>query len=228
MEYFNLMEVIVNDTVDEVIKNNGNMKDLEYHKTDIMAYVLNRVPARYVTSERGIIHGRIDTRLRFQQHTDILFLIYEGIEIFSKRRKCGPENGSFDSVWKKGLIPHIMGEVLEEKTLSVIPGVKITLFLDGEPVRMIDENWRNPYYTAAATRGYFHFWPDIDDKIDDTTKSVTFTVRYDHDSCEDHEVQFTVNLNEKMKIGKSHTIPMALMKLKEGADESILVSDCNQ
>jgi len=225
MEYFNLMEVVVNDIVDEVISHSDNMKDIEYHKTDIMAYVLNRVPARYVTSERGIIHGRIDTRLKFQQHTDILFLIYEAIDVFSNRRKGAHENGSFDSTWKKGLIPHILGEALEEKTLAVIPDVKITLLHEGKPVKMIDENWKNPYMTAAATRGYFHFWPDSDELVKSDAKSIKFTVKYEHSECEPFEREIEVELNESMEVGKTHTIKMALLKLKEGADESILVSD---
>lgn len=222
MEYFNLMEVVVNDIVDEVISNNGNADVVRVHKTDIMAYVLNRVPSRYVTSERGIIHGRIDTRLKFQQHTDILFLIYEGIEVFSNRRTGGPENGKFDSVWKKGLIPHLIGEVLEEESLAVIPDVKVTLYFQGNPVKMIDDNWKNPYITSTATRGYFHFWPDLDDIIAKDVKNVEFTVKYEHDSCKAHESEISVELNEKMEVGKTYPIPMALLNFKDGADRGIL------
>ena len=86
MEFFNLIEMIVKDIVDEVLEKEEDFKSIKFHRNDIIAYVLNRVPPRYVTGERGIIHSRIDSRLKYQDHTDILFLTYEAIGLFSKRR----------------------------------------------------------------------------------------------------------------------------------------------
>jgi hypothetical protein len=49
MKLFNLVEMIVEDTVDEVFAKEKDFKNINFHRNDIIAYVLNRVPPRYVT-----------------------------------------------------------------------------------------------------------------------------------------------------------------------------------
>ncbi len=221
MDYFNLMEVIVADVVDEVLGRDDSLDIIKFHRNDIIAYALNRIPARYVTSERGVIHGRIDTRLKFQQHTDVLFLIYEAIEIFTGRRDSELAE-DHSSSWRQGLIPHLIGEVLEESTLSVIPDIKVSLLYGDTPVPMMDDNWNNPYLTSEATRGYYHFWPDLDEKIDIDQDEIKFSVKFEHPDFEEMSVPALVILNEKKDIGKTFSIPLVLLKLKEGVDPGFL------
>jgi len=53
----NLMQDIVVNILDEVLKKEGARRVSEHQKDEIIAYVLNRVPPRYVTSERGLLYG---------------------------------------------------------------------------------------------------------------------------------------------------------------------------
>jgi len=158
MEYFNLMELLVRDTVDEILSRDESLKKIQIPRNDIIAYVLNRIAPRYVTSERGIIHARIDSKLKIQEHTDILLLTYEAIDLFLKRRET--ESGTQQQAESKStLLPYLIGEVLEESTLSVIPGLEVSLIFDGRPAELMDGGWKNPYVITKATRGYYHFWP---------------------------------------------------------------------
>jgi len=225
MEFFNLIEFIVKDIVDEVLEKEDNFKNIKFHRNDIIAYVLNRVPARYVTGERGIIHSRIAPVRKHQEHTDILFLTYEAIDLFSKRRTTEIEeiNGGFERF--SGLIPHMIGEVLEETTLSVIPDLKITLLYEGIPAQMMDLGWKNPYIAAKATRGYFHFWPRyIEDKMS-SGGHVEFTVNFEHPKFQPRSVKIKSKVNKKNDLGNTQSIPLVLLKLKDGVSPDFLTEE---
>lgn len=225
MEFFNLIEVIVKDIVDEVLEKEEDFKNIKFHRNDIIAYILNRVPPRYVTGERGIIHSRIDPELKYQGHTDVLFLAYEAIDIFSKRRSTEIEenNGGFERF--SGLIPHMIGEVLEETTLAVIPDLKVTLLFDGIPAQMMDFGWKNPYIAAKATRGYFHFWPRyIEDKMS-FSDHIEFTIAFEHPKFEPKSVKIKAKVNKKNDLGNTQSIPLVLLKLKDGVSSSFLTEE---
>lgn len=225
MEFFNLIEAIVKDIVDEVIKKDESLHNLKFHRNDIIAYILNRVPPRYVTGERGIIHTRIDPRLKFQQHTDILFLTYEAIELFSKRRESevGENGQNVEKV--TGILPHLIGEALEETTLAVIPDLKITLLYKDEPAHMMDSGWKNPYHGTKATRGYFHFWPKyIENEMKDASE-VEFRVKFEHPKFDLRVVKLTVKPGIKNNLGTTQSIPLVLMKMKDGVNADFLKED---
>ncbi len=222
MEFFNLIEVIVKDIVDEVLAKEEDFKSIKFHRNDIIAYVLNRVPARYVTGERGIIHSRIDPGLKNQEHTDILFLTYEAIGVFTKRRATEFDENKVTNEKLCGLIPHMIGEALEETTLSVIPELKITLLYNGQPAEMMDIGWKNPYIAAKATRGYFHFWPRyIMDKMIGGDY-VEFQIVFDHPKFEPRSVSVRAKVNKKNDLGNTQSVPLVLLKLKEGVSADFL------
>lgn len=225
MDYFNLMEVIVSDMVDQVLDKDNSLPGKGFTRSDIIAYTLNRVPARYVTGERGVMHSRIDTRLKFQQHSDLLFLIYEAIEIFSKRRDADTDRDNEEPGWRSGVIPHIMGEVLEESTLSIVPGMKISLLYNNASIPMVDTNWENPYTTRDATRGYYHFWPYINGDAGEMPDQVDFTIIFDHPDFEERRVDISVPVNKKRDMGKNFQVPLTLIKLKPGVSPEFLCQD---
>ncbi len=225
MEFFNLIEMIVKDIVDEVLSKDEALHNLKFHRNDIIAYVLNRVPPRYVTGERGIIHTRIDPRLKFQQHTDILFLTYEAIDLFSRRRESEIEEDEHKVEKLSGLLPHMIGEVLEETTLSIIPDLMITLLYKDEPAHMIDSGWKNPYHGTRATRGYFHFWPKyIEDEMKDA-KEVEFRVKFEHPKFDPRTVKVNVKAGNRQDFGSTQSIPLVLLKLKDGVNADFLKED---
>lgn len=225
MEFFNLIEMIVKDIVDEVLEKDEDFKNMKYQRNDIVAYVLNRVPPRYVTGERGIIHSTINTMLKHQEHTDILFLTYEAVNLFSKRRASEGEGAKTECEMLSGLLPHMIGEALEETTLSIIPDLKITLLYGGEPAEMMDPGWKNPYIATKATRGYFHFWPRYKEEEMGDSGHAGFQLKFEHDKFEPRTVSVNVIVNRKNDLGNSLSIPLVLLKLKEGIKPDFLCSD---
>jgi len=225
MKYFNLFETIIEDTVTEVLAKEKYPKNINFHKSDIIAYVLNRVPPRYVTGERGIIHTRIDPMLKYQEKTDILFLTYEAIKLFGERRATGKNKGVPEVKMEdlSGLMPYLMGEVLEETTLSIIPDIKVTLFYNSKPAEMMDNGWKNPYIATTATRGYYHFWPKYIEKEMGKKDLVEFSLSFSHSKFEPYSVQIKTKINKKGVSEKMQSIPLVLLKLKAGVSTDFLV-----
>lgn len=217
----NLMEDIVTSVVREVLKKDKDIPKGDIYEQDIIAYVLNRVPACYITSERGIIHGKLESRFKFQQRTDILFLIQEAIQTIHSRRSSSPS--SVDELGgKTRMLPHIMGEVLEETTFSVIPGVEVTLLYRDRPAAMIDDSWTNPYFTNKATKGYFHFWPEFVEKQMDEKKDNPFSLGFSHPKFSPRKVDLTLRVLESTNLYESRIIPITLMRIRDGVDISFL------
>ena len=222
MKFFNLVEVIVEDTVNAVMTKEKSSKNIKFHKSDIIAYVLNRVPPRYVTGERGIIHTRIDPMLKYQEQTDILFLTYEAIKLFSERRSSDSEYSEIRMEDISGLMPYIMGELLEETTLSIIPDMEVTLLYKDKPAEMMDSGWKNPYIATVATRGYYHFWPKYVEKEMGKKDNVEFSLKFSHDKFEPHSIKVLTKINKKGNVEKMQSVPLILLKLKAGVSTDFL------
>lgn len=225
MEYFNIIEMIVKDIVDDVLARDEKYRSIKYHRNDIIAYVLNRIPPRYVTGERGIIHTRIDPALKYQQHTDMLFLIYEAMELFSKRRPTEIDDKKDKGEKFSGLMPHILGEVLDESTLSIIPDLKVTLLYNDEPVPMMDQGWKNPYITAKATRGYYHFWPGYIQEKMGGSDTINFKISFQHPKFQEYALDLQSKVNRNSNVWSTQSIPMVLMKLKDGVNADFLTQE---
>ena len=83
MEIHNYMEDVVKDTLEELILKRENICKCEKCKFDMIAWVLNRLPAKYVVSDKG----RIFTKL---QEVEIQFradVVRELTEAISRIRK---------------------------------------------------------------------------------------------------------------------------------------------
>lgn len=218
----NLMEDVVSSVVKEVLKRDGAKTGAGKHEQDIVAYVLNRVPARYITSERGVIHGKLESRFTFQQRTDILFLIQEAITHVSTRRDSSPHSDYGELSKKSLLLPHIMGEVLEETTFSIIPDVEVSLLYKDKTAKMIDKGWVNPYITNRSTKGYYHFWPEFAEGEMDPKNEVQLKIVFNHPKFNKKEIDFTIKVLENISLYESKIIPIALMQIKENVDISFL------
>ncbi len=218
MPVTNLMKDIVISTLDEVLKKEARDVSSD-SKDDIIAYVLNRVTPKYVTSQRGFLHSILDTRYKVQNRVDILFLIYEAIyRVLDRRDHAGTAKGV--TVPESAVyLPHIVGQVLEESTLTAIPDVEVTLLYGNSAAEMVDEDWENPYRTTQATKGHFHFWPKYSDRAMKSTASIPFRVTFRHPHCVDQTLDLILDVNGKNDFGMSHFIPTMLMKAKnEGKD----------
>ncbi len=211
----NLMKDIVINTLDEVLKKEAPKDVTSSSRDDIIAYVLNRVPPKYVTSERGFLYGILDSRYKVQERVDVLFLIYEAIyRILNRRDPIGAAK-VMTVHESNAYLPHIVGQVLEESTLSVVPDVEVTLVFGAAPVAMVDSDWENPYRTSQATRGHFHFWPKYTDSIMKSTSGIPFKLIFRHPHCADNSLDLSLDVSGKSDFGVSRFIPTVLMKTKE-------------
>jgi competence protein ComFB len=219
----NLMEDVVFSTIDEIIVEEKYFSGIDHYKQDIAAYVLNRIPPKYITSERGILHGKLEARFLFQQKTDILFLINEALDVIKSRRDVPTEPNLSEFIASHTLFfPHIIGEVLEETTFSIIPDVEVTLLNKGNLVKMVDPTWENPYKTGRGTLGYYHFWPDVDQEGAIAQDDVSFTIRFNHPKFHEKEIDVKIAVSSDFNISQSRPVQIALLHLKEGHDISFL------
>jgi competence protein ComFB len=219
----NLMEDVVLSTIDEILVEEKYFAGIDRFKQDIAAYVLNRVPPKYITSERGILHGKLEARFLFQQKTDILFLINEALDVIKSRRDIPTEPRLSEFIASHDLFfPLIIGEVLEETTFSIIPDVEVALMYNGKPVKMVDPTWENPYRTGRGTLGYYHFWPDVDTENMNVQSEVPFTIRFNHPKFREKEIDVKIAVSSNFNISQSRPVQIALLQLKEGNDISFL------
>lgn len=222
MAIINLMVDVVTGIVHEVLKKTSELPEPEIYEPDITAYVLNRIPPKYITSERGILHGKLESRYIFQQKTDILLLVHEAIDVIKKRRPplVPRDKGMYRE--RNAFLPHLMGEVLEETTFSMIPGMEVTLKFGGKPAKMIDVSWKNPCVTNKATKGFYHFWPDFIEGEMQKKKNSPFTIHFRHPRCQEKEVEVDLGIIDNFELYKSHIVPIVLIQTREGVDTSFL------
>ncbi|MBN1534415.1 MAG: late competence development ComFB family protein [Spirochaetes bacterium] len=218
----NLMMDIVTSAVHEVMKNDRSVKDSGANDEDIIAYVLNRVPPKYITSERGILHGALDVKYMVQQRMDVLTLIYDAVNEIKRRRSSkaiSKEEGEIDRI----RLPHIIGTVLEETTLTIIPDVEVALLYKGKIAEMLYDEWENPYRSHKATMGYYHFWPKYNKKSMGDTP--TFTLRFRHPKFNEMTADAMLQPLGKDDEGGSHVVPIVLMTAKDGVSLDFLYEE---
>jgi competence protein ComFB len=213
----NLLEGIVDNIVEDILRKEGDYDALHINKDDIVAYVLNRVPPQYVTSERGILHGQIASKYKIQQKTDIIIGVYEAIDIIKKRRGTAVnDTTSVSPIFN--IVQHIVGSIADEETLSPVYDAQVSLLFGGEVIKMVDSNWVNPYVTNTATRGYYHFWPAYSSKKMGNESKLAFTIKVEHAGFEttEREIQLEVNhdYSDDMPARQAFSVPMILLKLK--------------
>jgi competence protein ComFB len=222
MKIKNMMEDIVFSLIKEISKDQ-KLDISREEEQNIAAYVLNRVPSKYVTSERGVLHNKIDEKFLFQERTDIMFLAYEAINLTKDRRKQFYPNNTSDVNTHSGTFRHIIGEVAEISTFNHVYDLEIGLYLDGELAPMMDETWCNPFVTNKATKGYYHFWPKLDPEKYKVGDKAEFELKFSHPKFEDKETKIFLTVYKEFDISKSKIIPISLLKLNEGQEMDFLL-----
>jgi competence protein ComFB len=219
----NLMEDIIKNVLMEMLKNDHSAELSQNNIEDITAYVLNRISPRYITTERGIIHEKLESKFKFQDKPDILFLIHEAILIIKNRRPSAPRKKIEKPVATTDeAFPHLIGEVLEKTTMSIIPEVKVTLLYQGSPAQMIDEGWSNPCHTNASTRGYYHFIPEFFPEIMSGKNEIYFKITFTHPKFIDKEIDLPIKPVKTVNLDESLIIPLVFLQIKDGVDISFL------
>ncbi|MFP4382626.1 MAG: late competence development ComFB family protein [Spirochaetia bacterium] len=167
MEIRNVMEDIVISMVEEICSEKESSEENEYCtspecRQDVICYVLNRIPPKYVSSGRGLVHVESDFDENRQVKADIFTLITQGLKrITSVRRsyydgecgECDDQEGFFYN------LPTIKGRLLHGLTFEPVRDIQVTLYLGSDPVKMVDARWQNPFTIVGGTSGTFMFFP---------------------------------------------------------------------
>jgi hypothetical protein len=174
MKLKNYQEDLVLYVAEIVIKDRPDIqvdKDLLH---DVAAYTLNRLPPRYIMSERGFTRLAADHWVDSDNEdglaslVEVLILVNKAIDIVKSRRRTEkpvkdaehpPEEEVPDvrKYWHN--LPYLIGRVLDEKTRKPVLEARVSIKIDGRLAEPAERGWLNPYYTNPGTKGFYSFLP---------------------------------------------------------------------
>lgn len=79
----NVMEILVDETLDEILKANKNICSCPRCRLDLAAVALNNLPTNYVVTVEGELFKRTST-LKQQFKVDIIRALTEALKVVSK------------------------------------------------------------------------------------------------------------------------------------------------
>jgi competence protein ComFB len=175
MELKNYQEDVVLRAIEIALEDQHELRSDRDFVNDVAAYVLNRVPPRYVMSERGFLRLAMEhldndgPGESLANVIELMMLVNQGVEIVQGRRSpeaaVAPKpNGSGELGPAAGAeyvhnYPQIIGRVVERESGDPVYGATVTMHLDGDLAPPAAGGWPNPYITREETRGHFSFWP---------------------------------------------------------------------
>ena len=182
MRLKNYQEDHVLRIIDVALEDYEDLRDNPAAIHDIAAYVLNRIPPRYIMSERGFTR-LADTQLldsldnKFLVNSiQLVGLIREAIEVVQTRRPAdAPEGDGLDGDLDVGTdnihnFPQFVGRVHDARTGAPVYGAMVHMYIDGSLAGPAEPGWLNPYETQVPTGGLFSFWPAPVESGNDTMK----------------------------------------------------------
>lgn len=86
-ELKNHMEIIVKEELEAYLNNAKGVCKCDLCKLDMLAYVLNKLPAHYVVTESGYIYTKLD-EMKTQFKIDILKYIMQAVKKVSENKRC--------------------------------------------------------------------------------------------------------------------------------------------
>ena len=171
MEFHNAIKDKVISKVNEVFEilekeeNVGKFCTCNQCRMDVICYVLNRTPPRYIISNRGASRAFGEDIERQQETADIAALIYDGLKRVNHNMRpnfthsAKNKSAEDESIIPKFNIPTIMGRIFDGKNFAPLSLVDVELLWEGELVEMKDGNWQNPFHIVPNVEGNFIFWP---------------------------------------------------------------------
>jgi len=201
MQLKNYQEDVVMHVIDVALENSPEFRSDITFVNDVAAYVLNRVPPKYIMSERGFtrfvsLHflndeNGIDSGL--VNLLELMTIINRGIEVVKERRKTvipsslysyfGTTVPDIKNIEYMHNFPQFIGRVKDRDSKKPVNNACVTMFIDGLKAHPAEPGWINPYYTNELTRGAYSFWPQA---IKNTAKSKRskITITIDHEDYE--------------------------------------------
>jgi hypothetical protein len=199
MKVKNYQEDLVLRTINLVLEDRTDVPSSDSLIRDVAAYTLNRMPPKYIMSERGF------TRLASEFWTngsngggnsehlldlvEMVLLVHRGIDVVKNRRKDEGVERPVDTQGKAiaeeepiGFwhnFPHFIGKVVDKTTKKPVYGVRATLFINGEKAPPAEAGWSNPYFSNKGSKGFYSFWPEPR-RYREEQKNFLITVTLEH------------------------------------------------
>ncbi|MBQ9238246.1 MAG: late competence development ComFB family protein [Treponema sp.] len=138
--------------------------DCDICRHDVVGYVLNRIPPRYVVSSRGSTHGA-QAFTDAQLSADVDALVMHGIRLINAIQR--PYHTPYQRIHEKEKnhitpvfnFPVFQGTVYDGLSFDCLADVQLTLMQEDNTVAlMVDTTWENPCRTYKATNGSYSFW----------------------------------------------------------------------
>ena len=181
MRLKNYNEDLVLETVKIVLKDRKDIHPTRSFILDVAAYALNRIPPKYITSERGftreLVHagnGNGEEGEKLINVIELIALINHAVEVVARRRRdnvpsraarlplsSSAEDAPLHLTYFYNM-PHIFGRVVDAGDGKPIISAQATLWVNNTISVPAEPGWRNPYMTNEQTRGYFSFWPQVE------------------------------------------------------------------
>ena len=201
MHVHNLLEEVVIERINHL---NDQIKevnppwfrcDCENCRMDAVAYVLNRLPPKYVISGKGAVFTTEHIK-EGQSLTDIDAKSLEAIRIVNsvqrpnhvkKQIKRERQNVPFFN------FPIFTGDTFDGLTFEPLSGAKVTLTSNGKLVEMQDPTWPNPCTTYQTTKGTYSFWlKPLPAEKEGETKIFNFSLEISASGYEDIHFSFSL------------------------------------
>ena len=193
MQLKNYQEDVVFRAIDIVREERPDLPWDDVLVNDTAAYVLNRIPPRYITSDRGF--NRLaaehivdeENRDSLVNAINLMVLVNKALDVITSRRQSPRTNGR-KSVGEPrpleiGLIhnfPQIVGKVVDDETGEAVDGARVTLTIQGNKVPPAEPGWSNPSRTNEKTGGLYSFWPEpARDQREEVTWNIEIHVEHD-------------------------------------------------
>jgi competence protein ComFB len=174
MKLKNYQEDLVLYVADIVIKDRPDIEGGDNLLHDVAAYTLNRLPPRYILSERGFTRLAADHWVDGDSEdglaslVEVLILVNKAIDIIKSRRKPSEAAAEIRSMGEEDLpdvrkywhnLPYLIGRVLDKNTKKPVLDASILVSINGKLAEPAEQGWLNPYRTNAGTKGFYSFLP---------------------------------------------------------------------
>lgn len=177
MRLKNYNEDLVLETVKIVLRDRKDLRATRSFVLDVSAYVLNRIPPKYITSERGFTRELIQPEdgcgeggEKLHSIIELVTLVNRAAEVVARRRRDGAARpaprASRESPGDAPArityfynMPHIFGRIVDARDGTPVIAAEATLWINEEVSVPAEPSWQNPTRTNEQTRGYFSFWP---------------------------------------------------------------------
>jgi hypothetical protein len=182
MRLKNYNEDIVLETVKIVLRDRPDIKNpTRAFMLDVAAYALNRIPPKYITSERGLTRELIQANddggtgeegERLLNVIELITLVNRAVDVVVRRRRDSaparaarravpPDDTDLHITYFYNM-PHIFGRIVDAGDGSPVIAAQATLWINERVSVPAEPGWRNPYTTSEQTKGYFSFWPQVE------------------------------------------------------------------